>query len=135
MNELNDDKWIVDPSEYEDMCECVKSRTAYIYTYPFIKDVWKSGAKIMTRSGQTVKKVHMGSSNGEEVIVGILDGQELKWDAGGRFESPYKDSPLDLRISERYFYKDWKSHIKLSHADWELRFGRPHPTVKIPTDD
>ena len=127
--------WIVDPSEYEDLCVCVKSKTAYIYAYPFVKDVWKSGAKVITRSGKTVKKVCIGSSNGEDVIVGILDGQELKWDAAGRFKGPYIEDENDLMICERYWYKDWRNYIKLSNADWELRFGRPHPTVKLPENN
>ena len=135
MEDNRKDLLIVDTEELEDRCIVLRSRTAYVYCYPFCKEVWKTGAKIVTRSGQTVKKVQIGSSNGEEVIVGILGGQELKWDAAGRYKSPYIDDENDLMIYERYFYKDWKSHIKLSHADWELRFGRPHPTVKIPTDD
>ena len=122
--------WIVEPDESQ--CVAMRSRTAIIFCYPFNKEVWKTGPKILTRDGRVVKKVRMGGSNGVEVVVGILDGEELRWDSAGRFEGPYKDSPLDLMISERYFYSDWKDHIKMSNAEWAVTFGRPHPNVKIP---
>lgn len=122
----------VDLEELEPYCECMKSRTAYIYTYPFVEQVAKNGAKIMTRDGRVVKKVRMGSANGDYAVVGVLDGEELKWDVAGRFSGPYMDSPLDLRISERYFFKDWKSTMKMSNAEWYATHDRRHPTVKIP---
>lgn len=132
MNSINDDVWIVDPKDYEDQCECIRSRTAYIYTYPFVKEVWEAGAKVITRDNRVVKKIRMESSMGVTVIVGILDGEEIRWDAAGRFEGPYKDSPKDLRICERYFYKDWPQDIRMSNAEWTLRYGRRHPFAKIP---
>lgn len=133
MNEKND--YIVPIDDYEDQCECIRVHTAYVYTYPFVAEVAKTGAKIVTRDGRVVKKIRMGGINGVDVVVGILDGEELRWDAGGRFEGPYKKSQNDLRIFERYFYKNWKEFMNMSYAEWTIRFGRPHPTVKIPNKD
>lgn len=132
MTENKDDIWIVDPSEYESQCECIRSKTAYIYTYPFVAEVAKTGAKVITRTGRTVKNIRINGKGANAVITGELDGEKLVWDAAGRHDGPYKDSPLDLRISERYFYKDWKTHFGMSNAEFAVRYGRPHPTVKIP---
>ena len=132
MTEKQEDIWIVDPSQFEDQCECIRSRTAYIYTYPFVVEVWKTGAKVITRTGRTVKNVQVNGKGANAIITGELDGERLTWDAAGRYEGPYKDSPLDMRICERYFYKDWKTHFGMSNAEWAVRYGRPHPTVKIP---
>lgn len=124
--------WIVDLDELEPLCICLRTKTCYSYFYPFQKEVWKRNAKIVTRDGRVVKKVRMGYSNGTEVIVGILDGEELKWDEAGRFNGPYVDDVKDLYIQEKFFYKDWKNNIHLSNAEWEMRFGRQHPYVKKP---
>jgi hypothetical protein len=135
MEDNRKDMLIADTDELEDRCIAVKSKTAYIFCYPICPEVLKAGCKVITREGRVVKKVAHGNSCGVNVYVGILDGQEMRWDEAGRFIGPYEDSPNDLYVSERYWYKDWRNYIKLSNADWELRFGRPHPTVKIPTDD
>lgn len=132
---MDKEQWIVDPSQYEDQCECVRAHTAYVYTYPFNAAVAKTGAKVITREGKVVKKIRMGGVDGIDVVVGIVDGKELKWDAAGHFEGPYKESPYDLRIYERYFYKNWKEDIGMSHAEWTIRYGRPHPGVKMPKRD
>ena len=128
--EQRKNNWIVEPDESQ--CIAMRSHTAIIFCYPFNKEVAKLGPKITTRDGRVVKKVRMGASAGVDVIVGILDGEELKWDAAGRFAGPYEDHPNDLYISERYFMSDWKEHIKMSSAEWAVTYGRPHPGVKIP---
>ena len=126
---------LVNLDELEPFCVAMRSRTSIIYLYPFQKVVWKNGAKIITRDGRVVKKLRMGGSGGVDVIVGILDGEELRWDAAGRFYGPYKDSPLDLMFPERYAYRNWKEHIGMSNAEWAVNFGRPHPGVKMPKRD
>lgn len=121
-------------ADLEMLCIAQKSRTAVIYLYPFVKEVWKHGAKVVTRDGRTVKRVQCGSQGGNDVVVGILDGEELRWDGAGRFKSPYENDPRDLFITERYFRRDWKSWIKLSNAEWAIKFGRPHPYAKLKTE-
>lgn len=124
--------WLIDLEEYEDKCICMRSKTAYIFCYPFMPDVWQSGMKVLTRDGRVVKKVRVGGEAGRQTVIGILDGEELRWDAAGRFEGPYKDSPNDLFLQDRYLMKDWRQNMAMSNAEWALRFGRPHPKVKIP---
>ena len=135
MEDNRKDMLIADTDELEDRCIAVKSKTAYIFCYPICPEVLKAGCKVITRDGRVVKKVAHGNSCGVNVYVGILDGQEMRWDEAGRFIGPYEDSPNDLYVSERYWYKDWRNNIKLSNAEWELRFGRPHPTVKLPENN
>lgn len=135
MEDNRKDMLIADTDELEDRCIAVKSKTAYIYCYPICPEVLKAGCKVITRSGRVVKKVAHGNSCGVNVYVGILDGQEMRWDEAGRFIGPYEDSPNDLYVPNRYWYKDWRNYIKLSNAEWELRFGRPHPTVKLPENN
>jgi hypothetical protein len=127
-----DNKWLIDIDEYEDKCICMRSKTAYVYLYPFVPEAYQVGMKVMTRDGRLVKKVRVGGEGPKAIVVGILDGEELRWDAAGRFEGPYKNSPNDLFIQERYLQKDWRLHMSMSNAEWAIRFGIPHPTVKIP---
>ena len=126
--ENNSDIWIVNPDEYEDSCIVIRSKTAYVYCYPINKEVLASGAKVVTRDGKTVKRVQLDSTG----YTGILDGEEVMWDSAGRYIGPYKDSPNDLYICERYFRKDWQEHIQMGNAEWAFRYGRLHPGVKMP---
>lgn len=127
---MDDSVWIVNPDEYEDKCIAIRSKTAYIFCYPIVPEVLATGCKVMTRTGQTVKKVQQV----QDGYVGILDGEELHWDRAGRYSGPYKDDQRDLFISERFFRKDWQANIKMSNAEYVVRFGRLHPTVKIPRE-
>lgn len=124
--------WLIDLDEYEDKCICMRSKTAYIYLYPFVPEVYEVGMKVMTRDGRLVKKVRVGGSGPKTVVVGILDGEELRWDAAGRFEGPYKNSPNDLFLHEKYYLKNWRQLMGMSNAEFAVRYGRPHPSVKIP---
>lgn len=119
---------IVDTEPLEEVCIVIRTRTAYCYAYPFNQTVWESGAKVVTRDGRTVKKVRVEG----EGIHGLLDGEEREWDNAGRSEGPYRDTPEDLYILERYFYKDWPQDLRMSNAEWTLRYGRRHPFAKIP---
>lgn len=123
---------IVDLDSLEPLCIAMRSRTAIIFCYPICKEVLKTGCKVLSRDGRVVKKVRTGTSAGQDVYVGILDGEELKWDSAGRYAGPYKDTPNDLFVPERYFYQDWKTNIGMSNSEWAVKFGRPHPTVAIP---
>jgi hypothetical protein len=135
MEDNRKDLLIADTDELEDRCIAVKSKTSYIYCYPICPEVLKAGCKVITRDGRVVKKVAYGNSCGVNVYVGILDGQEMRWDEAGRFVGPYEDSPNDLYVAHRYWFKDWRNHIKLSHAEWNLRFETKHPTVKLPENN
>lgn len=122
----------IDLDALESKCIAMRSRSAIIYCYPFNDIAVKIGAKILTRDGRVVKKVRTGTSNGVQVVVGILDGEELKWDAAGRFNGPYIDDVKDLFVPERYFFKDWKSTMKMSYSEWYATHERRHPYVNIP---
>lgn len=123
----DNDIWIFDPSQLEDKCVVVRSKTAYIYCYPVVPEVLVTGAKVITRTGKTVKKVQRLQDGYE----GFVDGEECHWDLAGRFSGPYKNDPLDIFIPERFFRKDWQAHIKMGNAEWTLKFGRTHPTKKM----
>ena len=126
------DNMIVDLDALEPCCIAQHSRTAIIYLYPYMWEVVRLGAKVLTRDGRLVKRVHPAKHDGQDVVVGILEGKSLVWDHAGRFNGPYADHPNDLYVPERYFFKDFKSHMKMSYAEWTAKFGRPHPTVKLP---
>lgn len=123
---MEQDVWIVNPDMYEEQCECIRAHTAYVYTYPFVREVWQTGCKVVDRRGRTIRKiqeVHDG-------FVGILDGEEMHWDVAGRYVGPYTDSPNDMRIPERFFRKNWQIDMQMSNAEWTMRYGRQHPYVK-----
>lgn len=117
---------------FEDKVIARFGRNSVMYLYPFIIDAYRSGMRVQTRDGRVVKKIQIGGSNGSEVIVGMLDGIEERWDAAGRYIGPYNDDPKDLYIHERYMYTDWRQNMSMSNAEWAVRFGKPHPKVKLP---
>lgn len=123
----DDDIWIVNPDKYEDRCIAVRSKTAYIYCYPLNYDILATGAKVITRDGRTVKKVVLEPSG----YTGLLEGKEEHWDIAGRYIDAYRDSPNDLYIPERFFRKDWQTTIRMSNAEYAIRYGRRHPKAKI----
>lgn len=129
---MYNDRLIADPYEREDQCVALRSRTCFMFCYPIHPDVLKAGGKVLTRDGRVVKKVNYGTSEGAAAYIGLLDDQWLTWDGAGRAEGPYKDSPLDLFVPERYWYRDWRKHISMSYAEWELKFGRRHPNCELP---
>lgn len=132
MQESNRDKWLKDLDAVEGKCICMRTKTAYSYFYPFDPDVFETGMKVCTRDGRLVKNVRVGGKGSKAVVVGMLDGSERRWDAAGKAVNAYTDSPDDLFIQERYLYSDWRVNIGMSNAEWAVRYGRPHPTVKIP---
>lgn len=126
-NELD---YFIPLDELEDRCIAMRVHSAIIYCYPFVEEVAKHGAKIMTASGKVVKHVQPAMQDDKRVIVGELEGERLVWDIDGNSAS--EDETLKLCIPERYFDCHWKSRIKMSNSEWCLKYQRPHPTVKIP---
>lgn len=126
-NELD---YFIPLDELEDRCIAMRVHSAIIYCYPFVEEVAKHGAKIMTASGKVVKHVQPAMQDDKRVIVGELEGERLVWDIDGNSAS--EDETLRLCIPERYFDCHWKSRIKMSNSEWCLKYQRPHPNVKIP---
>ena len=126
-NELD---YFIPLDELEDRCIAMRVHSAIIYCYPFVEEVAKHGAKIMTASGKVVKHVQPAMQDDKRVIVGELEGERLVWDIDGNSAS--EDETLRLCIPERYFDCHWKSRIKMSNSEWALKYQRKHPTVKIP---
>ena len=123
-------KYFCNMDELEDRCIAMRVHSAIIYCYPFVEEVAKHGAKIMTASGKVVKHVQPAMQDDKRVIVGELEGERLVWDIDGNSAS--EDETLRLCIPERYFDCHWKSRIKMSNSEWALKYQRKHPTVKIP---
>lgn len=125
---LDKDIWIKNPEEYEDKCIAIRSKTIYIFCYPIVSEVLGKDCKVVCRDGRTVKKVKQTYDG----YSGIVDGVEYHWDTAGRYVNPYIDSPLDLFVPERYFRKKRREEVMMSNTEYTIRYGRPHPTVKIP---
>ena len=123
-------KYFCDMDALEDRLIAMRIRSCIVYSYPFVEEVAKHGAKILTASGKLVKHVQPTIKDGEKIIVGELDGERLVWDIDGNSASG--DETLRLCIPERYFMCSWKSYINLPNSEWCLKYQRPHPTVKIP---
>ena len=123
-------KYFCNMDELEDRCIAMRVHSAIIYCYPFVEEVAKHGAKIMTASGKVVKHVQPAMQDDKRVIVGELEGERLVWDIDGNSASG--DETLRLCIPERYYDCNWKSRIKMSNSEWALKYQRKHPTVKIP---
>lgn len=126
-NELD---YFIPLDELEDRCIAMRVHSAIIYCYPFVEEVAKHGAKIMTASGKVVKHVQPAIKDGEKIIVGELEGERLVWDIDGNSASG--DETLTLCIPERYFDCHWKSRIKMSNSEWALKYQREHKYAKIP---
>ena len=126
-NELD---YFIPLDELEDRCIAMRVHSAIIYCYPFVEEVAKHGAKIMTASGKVVKHVQPAMQDDKRVIVGELEGERLVWDIDGNSAS--EDETLRLCIPERYFDCHWKSRIKMSNSEWALKYQREHKYVKIP---
>ena len=131
-------EYFVNLDELEDKVIAMRVHSAIIYCYPFMEEVAKHGAKILTASGKVVKHVQPATRGcddvfpKERIIVGELDGERLVWDTEGNLLGEDKDGSMRLVIPQRYFDKQWKSKIKLSNGEWEIKYGTTHPTVKIP---
>ena len=123
-------KYFCNMDELEDRCIAMRVHSAIIYCYPFVEEVAKHGAKIMTASGKVVKHVQPAMQDDKRVIVGELEGERLVWDIDGNSAS--EDETLRLCIPERYFDCHWKSRIKMSNSEWALKYQREHKYVKIP---
>ena len=124
-------EYIVNIDELEDRCIAMRVHSAIIYCYPFVEEVAKRGAKIMTASGKVVKHVQPATQDDKRVIVGELDGERLVWDINGNFVGEDEDGSMRLVIPERYFMVKWKNYIKMSNSEFALKYQRPHPTVKV----
>lgn len=129
-------EYIVNLDELEDRCIALRVHSTIIYCYPFVEEVAKHGAKIMTASGKVVKHVQPATHGSEDTlkirfIIGEFDGERLAWDVKGNFMGEDKDGSMRLVIPQRYFDKQWKSKIKISNGEWEIKYGTKHPTVKV----
>lgn len=130
-------KYFCDMDELEGRVIAMRIRSCIVYCYPFVEEVAKHGAKIMTACGKVVKHVQPATRGcvdvfpQERIIVGELDGERLVWDTEGNLLGDDKDGSMRLVIPERYFMRNWKSIIKLSNSEWSLKYQRPHPTVKV----
>ena len=120
-------KYLVEPDESK--CIALRVRSTIVFAYPWCEEVGKHNPKVVTRTGEIVKHVQPAMKDGEKILTGELDGQRLSWDIDGRFEG---DESKDLFVYERYWDKSWKSRIKMSHGEWEIKYGKRHPDVKIP---
>ena len=123
-------KYFCDMDALEDRVIAMRIRSCIVYCYPFVEEVAKHGAKILTASGKLVKHVQPAIKDGEKIIVGELDGQRLVWDIDGNSASG--DETLRLCIPERYYDCNWKSRIKMSNSEWALKYQREHKYAKIP---
>lgn len=123
----------VDLEPYEGLVVAARARGTVVYLYPFVPEAFRCGMRVLTRDGRVVKRVRVGGSGPHAVVVGILDGEELRWDRAGRFSGPYRDDPRDLFVPERYMYTDWKETISMSNGEWAARFGKAHPGAR-PSD-
>lgn len=126
------EEYIYDPSDMEDRCIAMRAHNTFVYFYPYRSEVAKTGAKCVTRDGRTVRGVKIGTKGGFEVVIGKVDGEEHEWDIAGRHDGPYKDSPLDIFIAHRYFFKDWQLESSMSHVVWNAKHHFDHPTVELP---
>ena len=124
-------KYFCNMDELEDRCIALRVHSTIIYCYPFVEEVAKHGAKIMTACGKVVKHVQPATQDDKRVIVGELDGERLVWDINGNFMGEDEDGSMRLCIPQRYFDKQWKSRIKESNSEWELKYGTKHNTVKV----
>ena len=123
-------KYFCNMDELEDRVIAMRIRSCIVYCYPFVEEVAKHGAKIMTASGKVVKHVQPAMQDDKRVIVGELEGERLVWDIDGNSAS--EDETLRLCIPERYFDCHWKSRIKMSNGEWALKYQREHKYVRIP---
>lgn len=120
-------KYLVEPDESK--CIALRVRSTIVFAYPWCEEVGKHNPKVVTRTGELVKHVQPAMKDGEKILTGELDGQRLTWGIDGRFEG---DGSKDLFVYERYWDKSWKSKITLSHGEWEIKYGKRHPDVKMP---
>ena len=125
-------KYIVDLDKMEDQCVAIRIHSCIVYCYPICEKVLEYHPKVLTRSGKVVKKVQMAvRESGEKVITGLLDDERLVWDEKGRYNGE-GDNDINLVVPERYWDSQWRSKIKLSNAQWCLKYQKHHKGVKIP---
>jgi len=122
-------KYIVEPDESK--CIAIRIKATIVFAYPVCKEVLEYSPKVITRTGQVVKNVKPAKRDGENILVGEIDGERLIWDENGTYQGD-KDSELNLFVPERYFDKRWRDKIKISNGEWALKYQRQHPTVAIP---
>lgn len=113
----------------ERLCIAVRRNGTVLYLYPVDMELVRQGAQVLTRSGVTVRRLHLRDDGR---IGGVLGAEELTWDAAGRFIGPYLDHDNDLYISERYFDPRWKYKRRMSNAEWSAAYGREHPFCAPP---
>lgn len=124
-------EYIVNLDELEDRCIALRVHSTIIYCYPFVEEVAKRGAKILTASGKVVKHVQPATQDEKRVIVGELDDERLMWDINGNFMGEDQNGSMRLCIPQRYFDRHWKTRIKESNSEWELKYGTRHHDVKV----
>lgn len=123
-------KYLVEPDESK--CIALRVHSVVLYCYPWREAVGKHNPKVITRTGRVVKHVQPATRDGVRILTGELDGERLTWDINGRFVDDKTDHENDLYISHRYWDKMWQNRIKMSNADWCLKFETDHPSVSVP---
>lgn len=131
MKDKNEIEYIVNLDEREKDCIAIRIKATIVFAYPVCKEVLEYNPKVITKTGKVVKNVKPAKRDGENVLVGEIDGERLIWDENGIYQDN-KDSELNLFVPERYFDKRWRDKIKTSNGEWALLFQRQHPTVAIP---
>lgn len=127
--------YLEDMDAMEPFCTAVRVRSVIVYCYPPTEKVLMQRPKVMLADGRVVKNVQIARRNGEKVIVGVLDGETLVWDIGGRLCGGAEgDVKSRLLVPERYFDRHWRDKIKVSNGEWAVRWQRPHPSVALPQD-
>ena len=115
--------------EMEMQCVAIRVKNGWLYCYPFLFELAQNGAKVLTRGGLKVTKIHKMHTTQGMVIQGIIGEKAYQWQRNGRYNSDAVDSIYDLYIPERYFYQNWKDEMPLSNAEWFIKHHPDHPYI------
>jgi hypothetical protein len=108
---------------------------------PFNLELALSGAKVVTRDGRTVSELHLFETLGETFpLVGIMNGEILRFKKDGTFMPPYQMDERDLfmaPIESTVFILIVKSGVGLTaHGPYDtmlqLNVNRPYFTKGNP---
>ena len=132
MRKKEEISYLEDMDALEPYCMAMRVRSTIIYCYPPTEKVLEQKPKVVLSDGRVVKHVQLAIRDGERVIVGELDEERLVWDLRGKLIGDEYNDDMQLLVPERYFMRDWRSHIKMSNGEFAIRYQRPHPHVEIP---
>lgn len=126
-------KYIVEPNE--DECIAIRVKSTILYAYPINLKLLEVHPKVVTKTGELVKRVEIAIKDGVKVLIGELNEERLVWDIDGHFiQDGVENSEKNLYVFERYWDTQWRNRIKLSNGEWCIRYQRPHPNVQIPEE-